>query len=561
MILELFIQNVAVIEKLNISFKHGMSVLTGETGAGKSIIIDSINLILGNKADKSLIRFGEEKAEVSAVFDINSELLGVLEEKGIECEDNSLIITRTLSLDGKSISRINGTPYPLSFVREISPYLINIHGQHDNQALLNPSKHIRFLDEYADLDGILSEYKVLYSNLRDAKSRLEALVMDDDTRIRRLDLLKYQIEEIETADLKDGEEDELLRKRDMIQNAEKIISAVSEVKENLYSDDGKCAYNGIYSAISALERISGLDEKIDEAHGRLTDMLYSVQDIAYEVSAFGEDREYNENTLNDIEDRLDTYSKLKRKYGKTVLEINEFYEKISEELNSLQSIDENIEKTKAEILKIEQDMEISAKELTGIRKKTGVILQEKIEQALNELNMEQARFEVGVYETEDFQPDGKDRVEFLISANAGEPLKPLVKIASGGELSRVMLAMKSILSECDSVDTLIFDEIDTGVSGSAAQKIADKLSKISKSKQVISITHHPSLASISDNHYFIEKNTVDGKTKTNVKLLDFDERVLEIARITGGEISEISKEHALELIKKAEIRKCKEREQ
>ena len=560
MILELFIQNVAVIEKLNIDFKTGMSVLTGETGAGKSIIIDSINMILGNKADKSLIRYGEEKAEVSAIFDVGSGLLKVLEEKGIECEDNQLIITRTIS-EGKSITRINGMPYPLSFVREISPFLINIHGQHDNQALLTASKHILFLDAYAMADEKLSEYKALYHKLRDLKKRLDSLVMDDDERIRRVDLLEYQIQEIEEADLKDGEEEELIKRRDTILNAEKILSSVQEAKTALYSDDERSAYNGIYSAISALEKISGIDEGIDKLHSELTDILYSVQDIAYGVSQFGENAEYDENALNDIEERLDIYSKLKRKYGKTVLEINEFYSKASVELNSLQDIDENIEKTKADILRLTKELDGVAYELTALRKKTGAILQEKIENALSELNMSEAHFEVQILDSEEFLPDGKDVVEFLISTNAGEPLKPLVKIASGGELSRVMLAMKSILAEVDGVDTLIFDEIDTGVSGSAAQKIADKLCKISKNRQVICITHHPSLAAISDNHYFIEKNTVDGKTKTTVRLLDFDERVLEISRITGGEISEISKEHAYELIRKADERKCIERGQ
>lgn len=561
MILELFIKNVAVIEKLNIDFKGGMSVLTGETGAGKSIIIDSINMILGNKADKSLIRYGEEKAEVSAIFDVNSELLKILNENGIECEDNQLIISRTISAEGKSISRMNGIPYPLSFIREISPFLINIHGQHDNQALLTPSKHITFLDAYAGAGDKLSEYKELYSKLRDAKKRLEALALDENERIRRVDLLEYQTQEIENAELKDGEEEELFQRREIIQNAERIAISAQEAKEALYSGDNGCAYNGIYSAISALERIVGIDEKIDKAHSTLTDILYSVQDIAYDVSAFGEAAEYNENALNEIEERLDTYSKIKRKYGKTVLEIKEFYDKASEELNSLQSIDENIEKTKAEISKIEESITACAKELTYLRKRTGLLLQEKIEKSLYELNMEQARFKVEISDSEEFLADGKDIVEFLISSNAGEPLKPLVKIASGGELSRVMLAVKSILAECDGVDTLIFDEIDTGVSGSAAQKIADKLSKISNTKQVVCITHHPSLAAISDNHYFIEKNTEDGKTKTTVRRLDFDERVLEIARITGGEISEISKEHAYELIKKADERKCREREQ
>lgn len=560
MILELFIQNVAVIEKLNIDFKNAMSVLTGETGAGKSIIIDSINLILGNKADKSLIRYGEEKATVQAVFDVNDEIISVLSEHEIECEDNQLIISRTISGEGKSICRINGMAQPLSVLRDIAPLLINIHGQHDNQALLTPSKHIGFLDAYAKDEEFVLEYKELYRLLRDAEKRLESLYMDDDERLKTLDLLRYQTNEIESADLKEGEEEELEERRNVIQNAEKISSAISEAKQALYSDDNFCAYNSIYTAVSALEKILGIDEEFDKAHTALTDILYSVQDISHEVSAFGENAEYNEQELNDIEERLDIYSKLKRKYGKTVLEIKEFYEKATDEISRLSDIDENIEKVKNEISDIKEKLEISARKLSGIRRESGLDLQKRIEKALHELNMEQAEFEVNIKKAEEFLNDGKDIVEFLISANAGEPKKALVKIASGGELSRVMLAVKSILAECDGVDTLIFDEIDTGVSGSAAQKIADKLSGISDTKQVICITHLPQLASGADNHYLIEKNTIDGKTKTTVRLLDFDERVTEIARITGGELTEISKEHAKELLKKAREKKCSKTE-
>lgn len=557
MICELSIQNVAVIEKLNINFKTGMSVLTGETGAGKSIIIDSINMILGNKADKSLIRYGEEKAMVSAVFDVSEELRSVLAEKEVECEEGQLFISRTISQEGKSVCRINGIAVPLSQIREIAPYLINIHGQHDNQALLTASKHIRFIDAYAMADDTLSEYKKLYLKLRDAKKRLSELYCDDDERLRRADLLEYQIKEIEEADLKDGEEEELKEQKGIILNAEKITTSAAEAKEALYSDNDMCAYNNIYKAVSALEKIEDLDEGIKKARETLLDILYSVQDISEEVMEFSESAEYDERALDEIEERLDVYSKLKRKYGATVSEINAFLKNASEELKTLQNIDENIENMKVIILDIEKKITKKAEELSKIRKASAKELSERIEKSLHELNMPAAKFVVNIEKTEDFTQDGCEKIEFLISANAGEPEKSLGKIASGGELSRVMLAMKSVLSECDGVDTLIFDEIDTGVSGSAAQKIADKLSEISKKRQVICITHLPQLASMADNHYFIEKNTEDGKTKTTVWQLNDEERVLELARITGGELSEISKQHARELIKEANLRKCK----
>lgn len=556
MICELFIQNIAVIEKLRIDFQNGMSVLTGETGAGKSIIIDSINMILGNKADKSLIRHGEEKALVCAVFDVSEKLQKELLERGIECEENKLYISRTMSVEGKNICRINEITSPLSVLRDISPLLINIHGQHDNQALLSPSKHIKFLDAFAQNSELICEYSALYAKLKEAKKQLSELLCNDDERLRRADLLEYQVNEIESAELKPNEEQELIEQRDIIANAERITNGVLKAKEALYTGDTS-AYNSLYNAVSALEKITGIDGRIDKAFGTLSEMMYSVQDISYEISDFAGNAEFDEKALDDIEERLDVYSKLKRKYGNTYEEIQKFYESASEELSKLQNIDENIEICKEKIEKITGELTHLSEKLTKARKKSAKILEERIEKSLSELNMEQARFSVRVEKTDDFTPDGCDKVEFLISPNAGDTLKPLAKIASGGELSRVMLAIKSILAECDDVETLIFDEIDTGVSGSAAQKIADKLAHISKLRQVICITHLPQLASGADNHFYIEKTTENKKTKTSVHLLEGEERIEEIARITGGELTEISKEHARELIKKANERKCK----
>lgn len=557
MLRELSVKNIAVIEELNMELKSGMCVLTGETGAGKSIIIDSINMVLGNKADKSLIRFGEEKAMVQAVFDVSSEVSDMLSKNDIDCDDNELIITRTMSSEGKSVCRLNGVVVPLSALKEIAPFLINIHGQQDNQMMLNPSKHILFLDSYAKADEILTEYKNIYSDYRSAQNELERLNIDDDERLRRLDLLKFQIKEIEDAKLSVGEEEELKIKRDKINNAEKITTSANMAYNLLYAGENGTAYENIYSAVSALENISAVDNTLDLTLKNLSDILYSIEDMAHEISDYMSNIEYDENTLNEIEERLDLYSKLKRKYGNDVAQIQEFLKKSQEEYELILSVEENTDTVKQKIVALEAKLYKYAKKLSDKRKKTALVLQAEIEKSLHELNMEQAKFLIHIDEKNDYSPDGKDDVEFLISANAGEPPKPLVKIASGGELSRVMLAMKAILADCDGVDTLIFDEIDTGVSGSAATKIASKLEEISKFKQVICITHLAQIAASADNHYFIEKNTIEGKTYTDVRLLAEDERVLEVARITAGDVTEISIKHAQELIQKVNDRKCK----
>ncbi len=561
MINELLIKNIAVIEQLNVSFKSGMSVLTGETGAGKSIIIDSINMILGNKADKTLVRYGEKKAVVQAVVSVNDDALSILHSNGIDCEDNELIITREISAEGKSSCRLNGFAVPLSFLKEISSMLVNIHGQHDNQALLAPNKHIIFLDAFAENEDMIIEYKNIYGKLKEKEKQLDSLSFDEDERLRTIDLLKYQTDEIFSADLKMGEEEELKEEKEKILNAENINQSVTEAYECLYAGENTNAYDALSRAVSALSRIQGIDNEIDKIYNSLNDAMYSIEDNAHEIKEFAEGIEYNEETLNEIEERLDIYRKLKRKYGNSVSEILSFAEDANIKLQNIQNADENIIKLKKEVEELVSELNVISKKLTQSRIKAGELLEKRVESALSELNMQKAKFKVNITEKTKRGTDGVDDVEFLIATNAGEPLKPLVKIASGGELSRVMLAIKSILAECDDVGTLIFDEIDTGVSGSAAQKISDKLAYISKTKQVICISHLPQIAAAADNHYFIEKYESEDKAYTSVRLLDTDDRITELARITGGDITQISKQHARELLERAVQRKCGSTEQ
>lgn len=542
----LTIKNVAVIDKLSVTFDGGLSVLTGETGAGKSIIIDSINMILGDRARKELIRKGTDFAQVEAVFGMNDAVREILSENDIDCEDDCVIITRKITVDGKSSARINGSAVTLNMLRDISDMLINIHGQHDNQALLTPQKHILFLDSFAKSESVLADYNVIYQKRNEIRKELERLLTNVGERMQRADLLSYQVNEISMANLAVGEEEDLVSQRNLLLNAEKINESVLCAFSCLYdSDEGASAYDRISEAQSALEGISDVSDTVREAYDAITSAMYAIEDSARQIRDFGEGVEFDEEALAQTEERLDLINRLKRKYGDTVEDVIEYGKKAQDELSEIETSDERADALKGELARIENELKAAASKLTKVRKESAEVLQAEIENALHELNMEKAKFCVSVTE-KDFASDGADAVEFLISTNPGEDLKPLVKIASGGELSRVMLAIKSILAKSDAVDAMIFDEIDTGVSGSAAQKIADKLKTIAKSAQVICITHLPQLASVADTHFLIEKD-VDGEmAKTTLINLDKNGRIAELARIVGG--GEAGEEYARKLI-------------
>ncbi len=545
MLEQLTIKNVAVIDKLSVSFDAGMSVLTGETGAGKSIIIDSVNMILGERAKKELVRKGTEYAQAEAVFTMCESVRKILLKNDIDADDDSVIITRKVTADGKSTARINGSAVTLNTLRDISDLLINIHGQHDNQALLTPQKHIMFLDSFAKLEDKLATYKSIYDKRNMLKKQLSALDEDVSERMQRADLLTYQVNEITAASLYIGEEEELISQRNILSRAEEISRSVNETVDALYDGDSS-AYDLISRAQSAIEGITDVDDVIKDAYDTITSALYSVEEASRSVRDFGANVEYDEYALNEVEERLDLINRLKRKYGNSIEGIIEFGKNAQMQLSEIETSDERREELNVQLTETEKELAEIADDLTKSRKSAATVLAQGIETALHELNMEKAVFSVDVTQ-KPYSSDGQDQVEFLISTNPGEDLKPLVRIASGGELSRVMLAIKSILAKSDGVDAMIFDEIDTGVSGDAAKKIADKLRTIAKSCQVICITHLPQLASVADTHFLIEKD-VDGElARTTLKKLDADGRIRELARIVGG--GDAGEEYARKIIK------------
>ena len=553
MLNQLSVRNVAVIDKLDINLHDGVSVLTGETGAGKSIIIDSINMILGDRANKELVRYGTDKAVVQAVFDAPKSVINILEENDIDVEDETVIITRQVTKEGKSAARINGMVVTLNILREISDRLINIHGQHDNQALLTPIRHITFLDAYADNEEYINRYKDILSKKREIEKKISSLEMDEQEKMQRIDLLEYQVNEIKKASLEKGEEDDLREQRDIYTNAEQITKSVNEAYMNLYEgDEIQSAYDGISIAVNEISQISDLNPQLKSIYDTLNEIMYSLEDTAHEIKEFGETVEFDEQTLNEIEERLDLISRLKRKYGNSIEEILEYLKKAESELNDIKLSDERTNELKEELKNITKELKEKGNVLTQRRENTAKVLEENIEKSLHELNMEKSKFKVSIENDGTFYDNGMDKVEFLISTNPGEPLKPLVKIASGGELSRVMLAIKSILADSDGVDTMIFDEIDTGVSGKAAMSIAKKLAVIAKNKQVICITHLPQLTAMADNHYLIQKNTDGEMASTTLKELDEEGRELELARIIdGGEVTELALSHAKQMLENA----------
>lgn len=541
MLTGLDIQNIALIEQLNIEINEGMTVLTGETGAGKSIIIDAVNQLLGARTNKTLVRYGTEKARVQGLFSVNSDVCALLAELGIDAEDE-VVVSREITADGKSVCRINGTLVPQNVLRDIGAYLINIHGQHDNQALLTPSRHIDFLDSYAKTD--LSAFSELYDKRKEILGKLDVLTKSEQERIGRIDLLRYQVEELTAAKLRVGEEEELSEDKKIIENAEKIAAAVGEAYNALYEENS--AYDSISVAASALSRISGIDATLDEITSKISDLLYVIEDCVHELKGYADGVEYDENALNEIEERLDLITKLRRKYGGSEEAALSYMENAEAELLQLENADEAVSELSEELSKIDTQMKAAAERLTKLRTKAASKLQSEIEAALAELSMPKVKFEIMLTPCE-YNPKGADSVEFMISPNVGEPLKPLAQIASGGELSRVMLAVKSIVA--DGVDTLIFDEIDTGVSGSAAQKIAKKLSALSKGKQVICVSHQPQLAAAADNHCMIKKREDGERTVTELRLLSAEERITELARIIDGDnITETAINHAKEML-------------
>ena len=550
MLTSLKIENVAIIESAAIEFGCGLNVLTGETGAGKSIVIDSINAILGERTSRDIIRTGAQSAKVYAVFeDVNERVRNFLDENGIDCEDGVLIINRTLSREGKNVCRINGAPVTVSMLREIGGELIDIHGQHDNQSLFSPEKHCGVVDSFAGNTDLITDYREKYGRLCEIRSKLKKLTTDESSKSQRIDFLTYQIDELEKAEITIGERDELKARKSLINNSQKVIESLNIAYEALKADGA--GIDMITDAESEIANASAYMEMLGEASEKITDIRYELEDIAETVRDAMTEVDFDPSELEDIDERLDLLYRLSKKYGDTEEEMLEYLEKARAELDNIAFSEERVKELQKQEKEALAETETAACKLTESRKTAGEKLSNAICSELEFLDMPNVRFvvkcnDIGLTE------NGKDEIEFLISANAGEEPKPLAKIASGGELSRIMLAIKNVLAETDGVDTMIFDEIDTGVSGRAAQKIAMKLRSASKGRQVICVTHLAQIAAQGDVHLYISKSVSDGKTYTNIKSLIEEERVAEIARIMGGmEITKLQLESAREMLANA----------
>ena len=544
----LHIENIAVIECADISFDRGFNVLTGETGAGKSIVIDAISAILGQRAYRDMIRTGTNKASVRAVF-TDVPKLAWFEENGVEY-DPETIIQRDIFLDGKNVCRVNGTLVTVSILSKLGIQLINIHGQHDSASLFDEDNHLQFLDDFARNEELRSVYRENYDAVAKLRREIDRMSMDEGEKLRRMETLKYQIEEIEKAELEAGEDEELESRRKLLQNAEKIANGLNDAVDNLYGgEDIDGAATLLSVAERALARIAKYSDDIASLHEKVADMMYQVQDVAEIARDVRDDLAYSADELEQIESRLDVIHKLRRKYGTTCADILEYLEKAKKELDEIEFADDHMERLKKKLQTAEKSAWDAALKLRENRKETSKILSERILTELAQLDMPKVQFSCHFTELE-LTANGADGAAFYMSANIGEALKPMSKVASGGELARIMLAMKNVLAEQDRVNTLIFDEVDTGVSGRAAQKVAEKLKSVARSKQVLCVTHLPQLAAMGDTHLLIAKGEREGRTYTTVTPLDLEGRKRELARIIGGaNITETTLRSAEEMLR------------
>lgn len=543
----LHIENIAVIESADISFDRGFNVLTGETGAGKSIVIDAISAILGERAYRDMIRTGTERASVRAVFTEVPELKW-FSENGVDY-DPETVISREIHLDGKNICRVNGVLVNVSILHKLGIQLINIHGQHDSAALFDEENHLTFLDSFAENEVLRQDYGEKYEAVAKLRREINALTMDESEKLRRMETLKYQIAEIEKAELEAGEDEVLEERRKVLQNAEKLSNGMETAVECLYGGDESDGAAGLLAqAEYALARLSKFSDTFSELHDRVSDLMYQVQDAAEEVRDARDSLSYSADELEQIESRLDVIHKLRRKYGTTCEDILSYLDRAKAELDEIEFADDHLERLKKNLKKAEKAAWDAAIILRENRQETAKIMSGRILAELSQLDMPRVQFSCEFKETE-LTALGADFVAFYMSANAGEALKPLSKVASGGELARIMLAMKNVLAEKDQIGTLIFDEVDTGVSGRAAQKVAEKLRSVAAHKQVLCVTHLPQLAALGDTHLLIAKSERGGRTYTSVTPLDRDGRKRELARIIGGtNITETTLKSAEEML-------------
>lgn len=545
----LHIENIAVIERADILFERGFNVMTGETGAGKSIVIDAISAILGERAYRDMIRTGTQKAAVRAIFeDVPESAWFAANDVPYAAETT---IQREIYLDGKNVCKVNGVPVTVTVLKQLGIQLINIHGQHDSASLFDENYHLSFLDSFACDESLLDDYRQKYQSVLSLRREIERLSMDESEKLRRMETLKYQIEEISRADLKPGEDDTLEARRKLLQNSEKLSEGLQDAAACIDGgEDSEGAAALLSEAEHALARIARYDERLSQLHDTASDLMYQVQDVAEQLRDRLYQLSYSADELEQIEDRLDTIYRLRRKYGATCEDILAFLASAQKELDEIEFAGDRVEQLKGKLQKAEKAAWDAALRLREARKEAAAGLTARILEELSQLDMKKVQFSCEFTETE-LSPVGADAVAFYMSANLGEALKPLNKVASGGELARIMLALKNVLAEKDHVPTLIFDEVDTGVSGRAAQRVAEKLHQVSLSKQVLCVTHLPQIAALADTHLLIAKGERDGRTFTTVEPLDLEGRKAELARIIGGaNITETTLKSAEEMLQR-----------
>ena len=553
----LHIENVAVIESADVEFGKGLHVLTGETGAGKSIVIDAISAILGERTSREVIRTGASRAFVSAVFDEVAEL-GWFAETGVDYDPAELLVQREISPDGKTNCRVNGRPVTVGILRKLGLQLINIHGQHDSQQLFDEANHLTFLDAFAHDEQERAAYAEAFSKAQALRHEIARLDMDESEKARLVETLEYQIGEIERAELTEGEDEELEARRKLLQNAEKLSDALEAAAGALYGDedsDGAAAL--LAQAEKALSRVKNVSDDVAALYQKVGELVYAAQDAAEEARDVRDSLTYSAEELEQIEERLDVLHKLKRKYGASVAEILQFLAQARAQLDEIEFASDKIERLRKQLIVLDGETTKAGLSLRSVRQRAAAELEQRIQSELSQLDMPKVRFQCQ-FEEQKPQETGLDLVRFLMSANVGESLRPMAKVASGGELARIMLAMKNVLAEQDAIPTLIFDEVDAGVSGRAAQKVAEKLWAVAQSgKQVLCVTHLPQIAAMADRQYTVEKRVEGGRTYTRVHLLDQQGRVQELARLTGGAaITETTLAGARELLATAQTRKA-----
>ena len=548
MLSQLYIKNIAVIREADIEFGPGFNVFTGETGAGKTMLISAINGVLGARLSRDIIRSGEDSAAISALFTgISDAAAQRIEELGYDAADREVLISREIG--AKNSCKINGRPATMQILREIASELIDVHGQKDNHRLLDPQYHIEYIDDFGELTELRESYRSVYRQMQEIRKKLRAMQQSDREKEQRIALLQYQVNEIETANLQPGEDEELSQRRDTIRNAERILKLTAEAKGLLDGgEDSDGAANMLTQLAEVLGKLSRFVPELSDAAAQVTEVSYTIHDVSGEISRYLDHPDFDPHSLDEIEDRLELIQSFKRKYGATIEEILAYGQRAADQLREIQFsqeiIDDLVEQEKALLPQLAQ----AADELTSARHQAARNFLSRIKRELEFLNMPNVKLTVSADRC-DYMPNGQDELELLISSNAGEAPKPLAKIASGGELSRVMLSIKNVLAEKDQVGTAIFDEIDTGVSGSAAQKIGKKLQEVSRNRQVICVTHLAPVAACGDSHLFIHKDVEEGRTYTRVDLLSEEERVREIARIVSGDdITETALNNAREML-------------